>query len=199
MSDVFRFFLLGIGSGALYALLSLGVVLVYRGSGVVNFAAGAFALFGGSVYYETQGALGDAGALIVAAVATAALGLLVQVLIMGPMRHSSPLARVVATLAIVTVIQQGAVLKYGTQTIFVTGILPTGAVHLFGVVVGENYLYIMAIVAVLLILLSLAYTRTRFGLLTKAVAENEIIPASQGSSPALIAAVSLDLSCSIAR
>jgi sulfate-transporting ATPase len=41
---------------------------------------------------------------------------------------------------------------------------------------------------VLLILLSLAYTRTRFGLLTKAVAENELIPASQGSSPALIAA-----------
>jgi sulfate-transporting ATPase len=188
MSDVFRFLLLGIGSGALDALLSLGVVLVYRGSGVVNFAAGAFALFGGSVYYEAQGALGDVGAIIVAIVATALLGLLVQVLIMGPMRHSSPLARVVATLAIVTVIQQGAVLKYGTQTIFVTGILPTGAVHLFGVVVGENYLYIMAIVAVLLILLSLAYTRTRFGLLTKAVAENEMIPASQGSSPALIAA-----------
>jgi ABC-type branched-subunit amino acid transport system ATPase component/ABC-type branched-subunit amino acid transport system permease subunit len=188
MSDVFRFFLLGLGSGGLYALLSLGVVLVYRGSGVVNFAAGAFALFGGSVYYETQKHIGDVPALILAVVATACLGVLVQLLIMGPMRHSSPLARVVATLAVMSVIQQSAVLRYGTGTRSVTGILPTGPVHIFGVVVGADYLYILAIIAVLLVGLSLLYTRTRFGLLTTAVAENEIIPASQGSSPPLIAA-----------
>jgi ABC-type branched-subunit amino acid transport system ATPase component/ABC-type branched-subunit amino acid transport system permease subunit len=188
MSDVFRFFLLGLGSGGLYALLSLGVVLVYRGSGVVNFAAGAFALFGGSAYYETQSHIGDVPALILAVVATAMLGVLVQLLIMGPMRHSSPLARVVATLAVMSVIQSGAVLLYGTGTRSVVGILPTGAVHIFGVPIGADYLYILLIIAVLLVVLSLIYSRTRFGLLTTAVAENEVIPASQGSSPPLIAA-----------
>ncbi|MDB4873045.1 MAG: putative branched chain amino acid transporter ATP-binding protein, partial [Gemmatimonadales bacterium] len=188
MSDVFRFFLLGLGSGGLYALLSLGVVLVYRGSGVVNFAAGAFALFGASVYYECQSGFGDAGAMIAAVLATALLGVLVQLLIMGPMRHSSPLARVVATLAVMSVIQQGAVIRYGTANRFVTGILPVRPVKVLGVFIGENYLYILGTAMVLLIGLSVLYTRTRFGLLTTAVAENEIISASQGSSPQLIAA-----------
>jgi ABC-type branched-subunit amino acid transport system ATPase component/ABC-type branched-subunit amino acid transport system permease subunit len=188
MSDVFRFFMLGLGSGGLYALLSLGVVLVYRGSGVVNFAAGAFALFGASIYYECQSGFGDAGAMIAAVLATALLGVLVQLLIMGPMRHSSPLARVVATLAVMSVIQQGAVIRYGTANRFVTGILPARPVKVLGVFIGENYLYIFGITVILLIVLSVLYTRTRFGLLTTAVAENEIIPASRGSSPQLIAA-----------
>jgi ABC-type branched-subunit amino acid transport system ATPase component/ABC-type branched-subunit amino acid transport system permease subunit len=188
MSQVFLFFVLGLGSGALYALLSLGIVLVYRGSGIVNFAAGAFALFGAAIFYECQTPFGDGGAVAAAIVGTAILGVLVQMLIMGPMRNSSPLARVVATLAVMIVIQQGAVLKYTTTTQFVTGILPTQTVKIFGIYVGENYLYIMGITAVLLIVLSVVYSRTRFGLWTTAVAENELIPASQGISPSLIAA-----------
>ena len=188
MSNVFLFFVLGLGSGALYALLSLGVVLVYRGSGVVNFAAGSFALFGAAIFYECQPHFGNGGALAAAIVGTAILGLLVQMLIMGPMRNSSPLARVVATLAVMTVIQQGAVLRYTTTTQFVTGLLPTQSVKILGVNVGENYLYILAITAFLLLVLSVVYSRTRFGLWTTAVAENEMIPASQGISPSLIAA-----------
>jgi sulfate-transporting ATPase len=188
MSDVFRFFLLGLGSGGLYALLALGIVLVYRGSGIVNFAAGAFALFGAAIFYECKPHFGNGGALAAAIVGTAILGVLVQMLIMGPMRNSSPLARVVATLAVMSVIQQGAVLRYTTTTQFVTGILPTQTVKIFGVYIGENYLYVLGITALLLIVLSVAYSRTRFGLWTAAVAENEMIPASQGISPSLIAA-----------
>ena len=49
MNEFWKFFLLGLGSGAIYALVALGIVLVYRGSGVVNFAHGVFALTGAAL------------------------------------------------------------------------------------------------------------------------------------------------------
>ncbi len=45
MSDYLVFALLGLGAGAVYAGLALGVVLAYRGSGVINFAHGAMAMY----------------------------------------------------------------------------------------------------------------------------------------------------------
>jgi branched-subunit amino acid ABC-type transport system permease component len=43
MEDFLLFAILGCGAGAAYALTGLGVVLIYKGSGVVNFAQGAVA------------------------------------------------------------------------------------------------------------------------------------------------------------
>src|SRR4029453_5526579 len=45
MSDLMLFVLLGLGTGALTALLALGIVAEYKASGVVNFAHGAVAMF----------------------------------------------------------------------------------------------------------------------------------------------------------
>ncbi len=41
MTDVIRFAVLGLGLGAIYALAGQGIVVIYRGSGVINFALGA--------------------------------------------------------------------------------------------------------------------------------------------------------------
>jgi branched-subunit amino acid ABC-type transport system permease component len=50
--EVLRFALLGLGTGAVYAMLAQGLVVVYRGSGLINFAQGAMAMVGAYCYYE---------------------------------------------------------------------------------------------------------------------------------------------------
>ena len=52
LTELLRFVLLGLGVGAVYALTAQGLVLIYRGSGVVNFAQGAFAMIGAFLYYR---------------------------------------------------------------------------------------------------------------------------------------------------
>ena len=52
MSEVLQFALLGLGAGAAYALLGQGLVLIFRGSGILNLAHGAFAMAGAYVFYE---------------------------------------------------------------------------------------------------------------------------------------------------
>ena len=54
MDEAFRFALLGLGAGSLYAIAAIGLVLVYRGSGVVNFAQGAMGMVGAYAYYEAH-------------------------------------------------------------------------------------------------------------------------------------------------
>ncbi|MCX5172983.1 branched-chain amino acid ABC transporter permease [Streptomyces antibioticus] len=65
--------LAGLALGAVYALVALGFVVVFKASGVLNFAHGSLLLFGGYLVAVLHDDLGFAGALALAVVATAAL------------------------------------------------------------------------------------------------------------------------------
>ena len=52
MSQIFQFAVIGLGAGSLYAIAAIGLVLVYRGSRVVNFAQGAMGMMAAYVFYE---------------------------------------------------------------------------------------------------------------------------------------------------
>src|SRR5687768_4362770 len=134
MTEVVRFALLGLGIGAVYVLLGQGLVLVYRGSGVVNFAHGALALVGAFTYYELaeQRAWPVAAAVAAALVLNAVLGALIHLLIMRPLRTSTPLARVIATLGVLIVLQAAVSIRYGVEPRTVSGFLPEQRVTVLG-------------------------------------------------------------------
>jgi ABC-type branched-subunit amino acid transport system ATPase component/branched-subunit amino acid ABC-type transport system permease component len=188
MSEFTKFFLLGLGAGGAYSLLALGIVLVYRGSGVVNFAQGAFALVGAATFYELRQPLGSPLAIVFGVLAAAVVGVVVQVVVMRPMRKAASLMRVVATLAVLAVLQETAVLKFGATPIFVQDFLPSRAVHFSNsIIVGEDRIINLAIAIVLSIILFVIYRVTRFGVATAALAENEQATASLGWSPTVLA------------
>jgi ABC-type branched-subunit amino acid transport system ATPase component/branched-subunit amino acid ABC-type transport system permease component len=178
------FLLLGLGAGGAYALLGLGAVLIYRSSGLVNFAQGAFATVGAIIYYELQGHLPAVIVVLAAIAATALLGALTQFLIMRPLRNASPIARVVATLALLAAILQYGIARWGQGAPFVTGFLPSGRVRLWGnVAIGQDRIVILACTVVLTAALWSVYKFTRFGMATTAVAHSEQGIAALGWSP----------------
>jgi sulfate-transporting ATPase len=178
------FLLLGLGAGGAYALLGLGAVLIYRSSGIVNFAQGAFATVGAIIYYELQGHLPVAIVVLVAIAATALLGALTQILVMRPLRNASPIARVVATLALLAAILQFGIARWGQGAPFVNGFLPSGRVTLWGnVAIGQDRIIILACTAALTAALWTVYKFTRFGMATTAVAHSEQGTAALGWSP----------------
>jgi ABC-type branched-subunit amino acid transport system ATPase component/ABC-type branched-subunit amino acid transport system permease subunit len=187
----FRFALLGLGTGALYAICALGLVLIYRASGVVNFAQTGFVLLGGYSYYELReireysAIVSVAGALVVGALA----GLAVHLLVMRPMRMSSPITRVVATLGVLVIIQSAAILRYKHDLKRVTSILPTRTVDIFGAHLGIDRALIFGIGLVLTVVLWAIYRFTSFGRVTAAVAEGELAAASMGHSPDMTAGI----------
>src|SRR2546423_12382750 len=99
MHEVIKFAFLGLGAGAMYSLASQGLVLIYRGSGVLNFAHGAIGMAGAYIEWEANSRGVPFGAALVLGIAfAAALGALTNLVIMRPLRRASPLARIVATL-----------------------------------------------------------------------------------------------------
>ena len=175
MNDLLRFTLLGLGTGGIYALLGLGLVVIYRGSGVINFGQSGFALVGAYLTYRlhVQDGHGMAVSVIVSVLACAAIGVLVHFLVMRPLRSASPLARVIATLGVLTVLNQAVILKFGAKQVIAKSPVPTEAVHLPGdIVVGRYGFYLVAVAAVVALLLTIATARTRFGYAVSAAAGN---------------------------
>ncbi len=192
MTDLLRFSLLGLGTGGIYALLGLGLVVIYRGSGVINFAQSGFALVGAYLTYRLQvtGGHGAVVSLTVAVLSCAALGVAVHFLVMRPLRSASPLTRVIATLGVLTVLSQAVVLKFGAQQVIAESPVPTEAVTLPGdIVVGRYGFYLLAIAALVALLLTVTSVRTRFGFAISAAAENPRAASALGWSPDLLAAV----------
>jgi ABC-type branched-subunit amino acid transport system ATPase component/ABC-type branched-subunit amino acid transport system permease subunit len=201
MQEVIRFALLGFGVGALYALASQGLIVIYRGSGVLNFALGAIGMIGAYVEYELTQNHGWAfvPALILGVLASGVVGALVHLLIMRPLRNVSPIVRVIATLGVMVTIQAIAVLRYQANPRFVPSALPVHVWHLFGsVVISSDRVILLAIALVLTAGLWALYRFTKFGLGTSAVAENERAAASLGWSPDRIATINWALGSALA-
>jgi ABC-type branched-subunit amino acid transport system ATPase component/branched-subunit amino acid ABC-type transport system permease component len=192
MTEFGRFLLLGLGSGAIYALVALGIVLVYRGSGVVNFANGALSLTGAAVYVECLERFGTAIAMVIGIGAAALAGLVINLGVMTPLRKASPLTRVIATLGLLSLgseLWKHRLDKFGVRP--VEPIFPSGPVQPFGhgLIISEDRLWLLGTTVAMVALLWVIYRTTRFGFATTAVAENEAVAAAQGWSPTTIASI----------
>jgi len=189
--EIWRFALIGLGLGGLYAISAQGIVLIYRASGVVNFAQGAFVMVGGYAFYEFSEIHGIPSlvSLFLVLVVGAILGLAVHYLLMRPLRNASPLARVVATLGVLAVLQAVAVIWFGTDVLSVPSALPSESIHFAGVTITEDNLILLGIGVVVTAVLWFVYRFTKFGQVTTAVAENERAASALGHSPGTIAAV----------
>ncbi|MFI8089443.1 ATP-binding cassette domain-containing protein [Streptomyces sp. NPDC086080] len=190
--DILRYVLIGLGAGALYALIAQGLVLVYRGSGILNFAQGGFVMVGGYAYYQAVVgfSLPRWLGLVFAVVVGAVLGTLVQLLILRPMKEASALLKVISTLAVLMVLTSAAVLIYGSDLKSAPSLLPTNGIQVApDVYVGADRMILFLLGAASTAALWYLYRRTTFGRATGAVAENVRVAASLGHSPERIATV----------
>jgi ABC-type branched-subunit amino acid transport system ATPase component/ABC-type branched-subunit amino acid transport system permease subunit len=201
VQEFIEFALLGLGVGSLYALSSQGLLIIYRGSGVLNFAQGAIGMAGAFTWWDLNVRHGYSFvfSMIIGILCSTALGCLTQLFVMRPLRRAAPLVRLVATLGVLIIIQAIAVLRYGTTTQVVLSGLPVTPVHLFGsVVISEDRFILLGIALGLTILLWALYRLTRFGAATSAVAENQRAAAALGWSPDTIALLNWALGSALA-
>ena len=159
-------------------------------------------MVGGYTYYQltVRNNFPKIEGVVAAVLICAALGVVIQLVILRPMRTASALSRVIATLGVLITIQALAYLFYGFNPFQVPSLLPTSTVHIVSsqIIVGINNIAIFGIGLILTVGLTIFYRRTSFGRVTTAVAENELVSASLGHSPDMVASVNWALGCAIA-
>ncbi|MBP6148353.1 MAG: branched-chain amino acid ABC transporter permease [Candidatus Planktophila sp.] len=171
--------LIGITSGAIYALMALSIVLVWRSTRVINFAQAGQALTSTFIGFQTLKYVDSFWiALIVAMIGGALLSALIEITLMRVLlKHSTSgaiagVAPIIATLGLLEVIQATITLIWGGADSLITPPLSNT-----GFTIGTNTLVfspmklaIIAIVAALLILLTVIVQKTSIGLSLRAAA-----------------------------
>ena len=140
MRDVLLFAALGLGAGALIASIALGVVLIYRGSGVINVATGAIAMLAAYIFWALRTdyfgfQLSTAPAFVLTLACMAAFGVLIELAIFRPLRNTAPLAKLAASLGLLLVLESGMIVIFGNSLKSAPAVLPTDTVMIFGRVV----------------------------------------------------------------
>ena len=190
METILLFILLGLGSGALIAGIGLGVVATYRGSGVINLSTGAIAMLGGYAFWAlSSGRLASfptAVALPLALLFVLAVGALFEFAVYRPLRNSSPLGKLVASLGVLLVCQSCMLLAFGITQQPAKSVLPTTLIHMLGSGITLDRFILAGIVIAAGAVLAGVYRWTKFGLATRAASENEAAAMLGGVSPAKI-------------
>jgi ABC-type branched-subunit amino acid transport system ATPase component/branched-subunit amino acid ABC-type transport system permease component len=187
-----QFLLIGIGLGSTYALFAQGVVLIYRGSGIVNFAQGALGMIASYVCFLTVHA--DWGwpivpSIVVGIVVSVAVSMAYQFLVLRTMKNAAPIVRLISTLGLLISIQAGVELKYGRANKRILPFLPSETFDWGGVRVQEQVLYIIGVTWVITFGLWAFARYSRPGLAITAAAENERAVQTLGWSPAALSAL----------
>ena len=198
MNEVVRFALLGLGVGALYAFASQGLIVIFRGTGVLNFSLGATGIAGVFLQYELQYEHGHNFwvASFFGILLSVTLGVLTHWVVLRPLqrKRASNLIQLLATLGVLVTVQAGVVIRYGSKPRQVPSMLPVNRVTLYGdVSITVDRLILLAIGSAAAFVLWFVYRSSKFGIETEAVSESERSAAAVGVSPNKIAALNWGL------
>jgi branched-subunit amino acid ABC-type transport system permease component len=164
----------GLLAGAAYCLSALGIVVIYKGSGVLNFAQGAVGMLATSEYAKARHAGDSLGLSLFLGLGTAAvLGLAIYLLVMRPLRHSPPSVRMVASFAVLLILEGFGQLPWGGVAASVPYPIRQHNYHWNGVTIGTNDILSIAIAVAITVGLGIAFRVTTAGRATEAAALSE--------------------------
>ncbi len=159
----------GLVIGAFYALMAMGLSLILNLSGVINFAHGGFLALGGYIAYSLMPFTGFWGALLLAPILTALLGLVIERILIRRLYGRDPLYSLLLTFGLAFIFEDVTRAIWGAQSLpysvpeSLTHPLSTDYFFLTG-----YRLFMVGLVAAVVIGLFLILTKTRLGLRIRA-------------------------------
>lgn len=163
----------GLSAGALYAGMALALVLIYRFTGIVNFAQGELAMFSAFLAWQlVASGMPFWAALPVTIAVSFAGGMLIERIVIRPVEGAPELTLVIVTVGLFFFVNAAAGWIWSYQLKSFPNPFPDGSLRMGGVTAGYGSLGILTVVAVVMTLLYLLFRYTRIGLAMRAVATN---------------------------
>lgn len=171
----FEFFINAISLGSLYALISLGLVIIYGILKMVNFAYGELIMIGGYALYLVGSSFNIPWIFVAAAAVLSAMlvSYLTELVAFRQVREKSLTALLITSFAVSTLLQNGALLIISPRAKAVS--LPkifSSSIHLLGVTTPARNILTIIITILLLLGLSLLLRKTTLGIALRAASDN---------------------------
>ncbi len=175
MSSLWPFFVIGLFSGSVYALASMGIVLTYRTSGVFNFAYGAVAMFCAFTYWQFRDGwhLPEWISLLLVLLVVAPVVGFVSDRLYRPLVGVSTEVQIVVSLGVLAFFEAGVPLAFGGRTRAIQSIFPISTFGVGSILrVSWAQLATFLLTAILALGLYVLLRHTRFGMASRAVIDN---------------------------
>jgi branched-chain amino acid transport system permease protein len=171
----------GLLSGVMYALVAIGFVVIYKTSGVLNFAQGALVLFAALTFVSlVERGVPFWGSMAITLVAMMLIGIMIERTVLRPLVNQPPITLFMATLGLSYVVEGVAQLLWGTQVHGLDLGIEDTPFEVWGVLISGFDLFAAGIAAALVALLTVFFQHTRFGLVFRAVAEDQLAALAVG-------------------
>ena len=182
----------GLVVGSIYALVAMGFVIIYKSTSILNFAQGEFLMLGAYVclaIFTTYG-VPFVAAFVLTLGFSVVLGVLMERVILRPMIGEPVISVIVLTLGLSFILKALVQAIWGSDIRPFPAIFPASPVMVGPLPVSQGYLYSVGSVVVLLVLLSLFFKYTRWGIAMRATAFSQQVALSMGISVKRIFALS---------
>lgn len=181
MEAILQYIVIGLMNGGLYALLAMGIVLVYKSTAVFNFAVGQMLMLGAFFLWSfTNLGLPIWIGIPLCLACGALLGLLIERFTMRPLIGQPLISAVLATLALSYILDALSKLVWGSASESLPKFLPGKSIQIGNIVFAHDLLWVFAIAVTAVLLLFVFYQRTRIGLSMRAVAESHKVAEARG-------------------
>jgi branched-chain amino acid transport system permease protein len=200
MVNFFTFLVQGIATGAVYALVALGFVIIFRGTKVLNFAQGAFMLGGAFLVFNMSRSWGINYwiSLFLTALVMGVLGFLLEAIVLRKLRNRPTFTVIMATLGIGIAIEQICTAIWGTDPLPLNDPMGLKFTKLKGVPVTLVDVVTLIAAAVISGALLLFFAKSRMGTAMQATALDPEAAIAQGINPKVVYGLSWAIAASIA-
>ncbi|MEH6545013.1 MAG: branched-chain amino acid ABC transporter permease [Sneathiella sp.] len=174
----------GLLTGTLYSLIALGFVLIFKASGVFNFAQGAMMLFAALSFVGIQEKLGVPWpvAFVLAVLIMVILAYLVDKLVLGKLVNQEPIILFMATIGITFFIDGFGQTVWGSDIKVLDIGIPTGPLFIFDILIDKLELFAGVVAAIMVAGLAIFFSKTKVGRALRAVADDHQAALSVGIS-----------------
>jgi branched-chain amino acid transport system permease protein len=163
----------GLALGSIYALVALGLLMIFNTVQIVNFAQGQLLMIGAFLGITAVAAalpIWAAWALTLAAMAV--VGLVVMAIVYFPLKGRPPFLVILTTIAMGIIVENLALQIWGPLPVSLPSPVRGPPLRFAGVVISMHQLFIFATLAVVLLAQYLFLTRSRFGMFMQATAQD---------------------------
>jgi len=175
MAELIQLSINGLANGSILALAALGFVIIYKATGVINFAQGQFLAIGAYLVYTGVQVfhLPWPLAILLAMAAGVVIGVSVERFVLRPLVGEQAVAVIMVTIGLAAFLQAVVQLIWGTTPLEFPRFIPAGTITLAGATVPVDRLVAIAVAAVLLTAFSWFFRRSRSGIAMRAVADDQ--------------------------
>ena len=181
MQFFFEVLIGGLLAGVMYSLVALGFVLIFKASGVFNFAQGAMVLFAALTFVslEERG-LSRWAALVATLVVMLLLALVIERIVLRPLVNQPAISLLMATIGLTFCIEGLAQGVWGSSVQGLELGIPDTPFEVKGVLISQFDLFAAAVAGLLVAVLALFFQYTRVGRALRAVADDHQAALSVG-------------------